>query len=124
MARRSPGRGASVSADARLAGRAALVTGAQQGIGRAIAHALAGAGADVAINWLDDRAGAERLAGEIGSLGRRAVLTRGDVSRAADAEAMVAAAVDNFGRLDVLVNNAGVYPRVAFLEMQERDWDG
>ena len=124
MARRAPGRGAAVSAEGRLAGRVALVTGAQQGIGRAIALALAGAGADVAINWLDDRAGAERLAGEVGSLGRRAVLTRGDVSRAADAEAMVAAAVDNFGRLDVLVNNAGVYPRVEFLAMREGDWDG
>jgi NAD(P)-dependent dehydrogenase (short-subunit alcohol dehydrogenase family) len=107
----------------RLSGKAALVTGAQQGIGRAIAVALARDGADVAINFLDDEAAAARVAAEVRDLGRRAVLARGDVARAADVEALVAATVISLGPPDIIVNNAGVFPRVAFLEMQERDWD-
>ena len=65
-----------------LVGKVALVTGAQQGIGRAIAVALARAGADVGVNYLDDRGAAERVAGEIRAIGRRACLAPGDVSRA------------------------------------------
>jgi NAD(P)-dependent dehydrogenase (short-subunit alcohol dehydrogenase family) len=106
-----------------LEGRVALVTGAQQGIGRATALALARAGADVALNYLDDRAAAEKAAGEIRALGRRALVVPGDVSRPAEAAAMVAAVSRERGPLDVLVNNAGVFPRVAFLTMQEADWD-
>ncbi len=107
----------------RLTGKVALVTGAQQGIGRGMAIELAREGADVGINYLDDRAAAERVAAEVGGLGRRAILIQGDVSRAADAEAMAAGVVRELGALDVLVNNAGVYPRVEFLAMRESDWD-
>ncbi len=106
-----------------LNGRAAFVTGAQQGIGRAIAVEFAAAGADVALNYLDDRAAAEAVAAEIEALGRRAVLLQGDVSVVAQAAAMTMAAAQQLGRLDVLVNNAGVYPRVPMLEMREQDWD-
>ena len=104
-------------------GRIALVTGAQQGIGRATAVALARAGADVALNYLDDRAAAEKAAVEIRGLGRRALVIRGDVSRAADVEAMVGAVGRGLGVPDILVNNAGIYPRSPFLELAEREWD-
>jgi 3-oxoacyl-[acyl-carrier protein] reductase len=102
---------------------AALVTGAQQGIGRACALALAAAGHDVAVNWLDDEAAAEAVATGIRAAGRRAVLVRGDVGSAAGCAAIVQAALDGLGRLDVLVNNAGIFPRVPFLEMTEAEWD-
>ena len=107
----------------RLSGKTALVTGGQQGIGRAIAVALARDGADVGINFLDDKKAAETVAGEVRAQGRRAVLVPGDVSRRADVETMVATIVKELGAPDVVVNNAGVFPRVAFLEMQDSDWD-
>ena len=107
----------------RLAGRIGLVTGAQQGIGQAIAVALAREGADVAINFLDDKAAAGRVAAEVQALGRRALIVPGDVSRRAEVQAVVDTVVKELGPPDIVVNNAGVFPRVAFLEMQDSDWD-
>ncbi len=106
-----------------LLGRAALVTGAQQGIGRAIAIEFATAGADVAVNWLDDRAAAEAVAAEVTALGRRALLVHADVAAVAQIRAMVDHVAQAFGRLDVMVNNAAVYPRVPMLALEEADWD-
>jgi NAD(P)-dependent dehydrogenase (short-subunit alcohol dehydrogenase family) len=107
----------------KLAGKIALVTGAQQGIGAAIAVALAEDGADVTITWLDDQPAAEAVAGRIRQAGRRVHLIHADVAQLADTESMVADTVRVFGAPDILVNNAGVYPRVKLLEMREADWD-
>ena len=107
----------------RLSGKVALVTGAQQGIGRAIAVALAQDGADVGINFLDDRSAAEHVASEVRSIGSRALVVQADVARIEDIQAMVSAVVGELGPPDILVNNAGVFPRAAFLEIQEGDWD-
>ena len=107
----------------RLAGKVALVTGAQQGIGRAIAVALARDGADVGVNFLDDGAAAESVAGEIRGLGRRAVTVQGDVSQAASVGGMVKTVVDALGPPEVLVYHAGVVPRSSFLELSEGEWD-
>jgi NAD(P)-dependent dehydrogenase (short-subunit alcohol dehydrogenase family) len=107
----------------KLAGRIALVTGAQQGIGAAIAVALAEEGADITITWLDHERSAEAVGGRIRQAGRRVHLIRADVARLTDIESMVADTVRVLGAPDILVNNAGVYPRVKLLEMREADWD-
>jgi len=107
----------------RLAGKVVLVTGAQQGIGRAIALAMAAEGADVGLNFLDDPAAAERVAGEIRGRGRKVVTVKGDVAQARDVQALVDAVTGGLGPPDVLVNNAGVFPRAQFLELTEREWD-
>jgi NAD(P)-dependent dehydrogenase (short-subunit alcohol dehydrogenase family) len=107
----------------KLAGRVALVTGAQQGIGAAIAVALAEAGADVALTWLDDRPAADGVAERVRQAGRRVHLIRADVARLADIDMMVTETARVLGAPDILVNNAGVYPRVKLLDMRESDWD-
>ena len=107
----------------RLAGKVALVTGAQQGIGRGIAQAFAEAGADVAINWLDDEAAARAVARAASDRNRRAVTIRADMARLDEVREMVDAVVAELGGIDILVNNAGVFPRVDFLAMTEEDWD-
>lgn len=106
-------------------GRAVLVTGGALGIGRGIVRAFAREGAGVGIADLDAEA-AQRLADEITESGGRAVVTVGDVSQAADAQRMVADAVAAFGRLDVLVNNAGIQPVGWYFRIEdtpEEVWD-
>jgi NAD(P)-dependent dehydrogenase (short-subunit alcohol dehydrogenase family) len=106
----------------RLAGKIALVTGAQQGIGKAIALAYGREGASVVINYLDNQAAAEEIASQIRALGQRAVPLAGDVAQAADVRRMVEAG-ESLGGIDILVNNAGIFPRVEFLDMTEAQWD-
>jgi NAD(P)-dependent dehydrogenase (short-subunit alcohol dehydrogenase family) len=106
----------------RLAGKVALVTGAQQGIGKAIALAYGREGASVVVNYLDDRAAGEAVAAQIGALGARAVAVAGNVARTTDVRTMVEAGA-SLGGVDVLVNNAGIFPRVDFLDMTEDQWD-
>ena len=106
-----------------LTGKVVLVTGAQQGIGAAMVREFSAAGADVAINGLDDEVAAHHVAEEVGARGRRAFLVQADVSRLEQMQAMVSAVRDGLGAIDILVNNAGIFPRVPFLEMTEHDWD-
>src|SRR5438045_3605318 len=101
-------------------GKVVLVTGAQQGIGRAMAAEFADAGADVAVNWLDDEAAAHEVAGSVRATGRRAALVRADMGDGAQIREMVAEAERVLGPIDILINNAGVFPRVPFLELTER----
>ena len=106
-----------------LAGRVAVVTGAQQGIGAAIASAAAEAGASVVANYLDDAAAAAAVVASAQSAGADAVAVQADISQPEDVERLMAAA-DELGGVDILVNNAAVFPRTAFLDMTEADWDG
>lgn len=106
-----------------LIGSVALVTGAQQGIGRAAAAALAEAGADVAINFLDNEEEAQITAQACREHGRKVAVVKGDVSKREDAERMVAKCVASLGHIDILINNAGVFPRVKFVDMTDSQWD-
>jgi NAD(P)-dependent dehydrogenase (short-subunit alcohol dehydrogenase family) len=106
----------------RLAGQVALVTGAQQGIGKAIALAYGREGASVVVNYLDNQAAAEAVAAQIRALGPQAVVIKGDVAQPDDVQHMIEAGTA-LGGIDILVNNAGIFPRVAFLEMHAAQWD-
>jgi 3-oxoacyl-[acyl-carrier protein] reductase len=105
------------------AGKRVLVTGAQRGIGRSIAVRFAAAGADVAINFLDDEAAATSVAAEVAACGRRAVTIAADIASPKEARRLVADAERALGGIDVLVNNAGIFPRAPFLELSEDGWD-
>jgi 3-oxoacyl-[acyl-carrier protein] reductase len=106
----------------RLEGKASIVTGAGKGIGRSIAQVFAAEGAKVLVADIDEEA-ARATAADLGRTGAEAAALRVDVSSAADAEAMARAAIERFGRIDVLCQNAGVYPEVRIAHMTEADWD-
>jgi len=105
-----------------LEGQAAIVTGAGRGIGRAIALELASMGAAVVVADVNPEL-AERTAQEVMSRGRRGLALRTDVSQRADRDAMVRRTMETFGRIDVLVNNAGIFRRAPPLEIAEEQWD-
>jgi len=93
----------------KLTGKVAVVTGASKGIGAAIAKSLGAAGASVVVNYASDKAGAEAVVKAITTAGGKAVTVQGDVAKKADAQGIIDAAIKNFGQLDILVNNSGVY---------------
>ncbi len=106
----------------KLEGKVAVVTGASKGIGAAIAKALAKDGAAVVVNYASSKAGADAVVEAIISAGGRAVAVQGDVSKAAQAHGLIEAAITQFGRLDVLVNNSGVYEFGAIEDVTEEQY--
>ena len=105
-----------------LEGQVAIVTGAGKGIGRAVALELAVLGASILVAELDPEAG-ERTAREVGALGREALAVPTDVSRRTDLDAMVRRTLERFGRVDVLVNNAGIHRSALPWDVTEEHWD-
>src|SRR4029077_12506931 len=102
--------------------KVAIVTGASKGIGAGIASAFGAAGAAVVVNYARDHRGAERVVREITGKGGRAIAVQGDVARRSDAQRLVAEAKKAFGRLDVLVNNAGVFSFAPFEQFSEQEF--
>jgi 3-oxoacyl-[acyl-carrier protein] reductase len=106
----------------KLTGKVAVVTGASKGIGAGIAQALAAAGASVVVNYASSKAGAEKVVSAITAAGGKAVAVGGDVSKAAEAQGIIDAAIKNYGRLDILVNNSGVYEFGAIGDVTEESF--
>ncbi len=106
-----------------MAARVALVTGASRGIGAATALRLARDGLDVAVNYASRKEGALRTLNDVEALGRKGIAIQADVARASDVRRLVEETVRGLGRLDVLVNNAGVYERAFFGDTKTEDWD-
>jgi 3-oxoacyl-[acyl-carrier protein] reductase len=105
-----------------LADRVVLVTGASGGIGSAIATGCAAAGADVAVGYLSDHEGAARTVEEVTALGRRSRAFPADITDVTAVDQMVSGALDEFGRIDALVNNAGIMPESPWSEMSVDEW--
>jgi NAD(P)-dependent dehydrogenase (short-subunit alcohol dehydrogenase family) len=106
-----------------LAGSVALVTGAAKRIGRSVALRLASEGADVVVNYRNSKGEADEVVAQITAMGRRAVAVQADVAKRAEVAAMFATVQKEFGRLDTLVNNAGMFFPAKFEELTEEQWD-
>jgi 3-oxoacyl-[acyl-carrier protein] reductase len=106
----------------KLAGKVAIVTGSSKGFGAAIARALAAQGASVVVNFASDKSGADKTVAAIKSQGAEAIAVQGSVSKASDVTRIFDQAVDAFGKVDVLVNNAGVYSFGPLAEIREEEY--
>jgi 3-oxoacyl-[acyl-carrier protein] reductase len=106
----------------KLTGKVAVVTGASKGIGAGIARALAKEGASVVVNYASSKSGAEKVVADIVAAGGKAVAVGGDVSKKAEARGLIDAAIKNYGRLDILVNNSGVYEFSPIEEVTEEQF--
>ena len=103
--------------------RTALITGSGRNIGRGCANELARSGFNIVINGSSDRAACERVADEVRGHGADAMIAMADIGDKAAVEAMAAQALEEFGTVDVLINNAAIRPAVPFLEMSDEDLD-
>lgn len=106
-----------------LYGKVAIVTGASRGIGKAIAMCLAKAGSKVVVNYVSNAQAAEDVVQEIKNLGQEAIAVKADVSYTAEAEKLVQETQNAFGRIDILINNAGITRDNLLLRMKEEEWD-
>jgi 3-oxoacyl-[acyl-carrier protein] reductase len=106
----------------KLTGKVAVVTGASKGIGAGIAKALAAQGASVVVNYASSKAGADAVVEAITAAGGAALAVQGDVSKAAEAQGLIEAAIKAYGRLDILVNNSGVYAFGALEDITEESF--
>src|SRR6478736_6777329 len=107
----------------RLQGKTALITGSGRGIGRAIARRFAREGADVVINYSHSAAGAQETLADVEAAGCKGHIIQADVSVVSEAQQLIAEAVRHFGRLDMLVNNAGIEINVPFWKVSEEEYD-
>jgi NAD(P)-dependent dehydrogenase (short-subunit alcohol dehydrogenase family) len=103
--------------------KVAVITGSGGGLGSGIALRFAEAGAAVVVNYRSSAAGAQAVVGQIEAAEGRAIAVRADVTQKAEVDYLVSQTVEAFGRLDVLINNAGLYPLASLLEMTEAEWD-
>jgi 3-oxoacyl-[acyl-carrier protein] reductase len=106
----------------KLTGKVAVVTGASKGIGAAIAKSLGAAGASVVVNYASSKAGADKVVAEIVRAGGKAVAVGGDVSKKAESQGIIDAAIKTYGKLDILVNNSGVYTMAPLVEFTEEQF--
>ena len=107
----------------KLEGKVALVTGSSRGVGKAVALGFAASGADVVINYTSNQNAADSVVSEIQSMGRSAVAVKADVAVKTDVERLVNTAAETYGKLDVLVNNAGFTRPAMMIKMSEDQWD-
>ncbi|NJR64577.1 MAG: 3-oxoacyl-[acyl-carrier-protein] reductase [Leptolyngbyaceae cyanobacterium CRU_2_3] len=110
------------SSNSRLHDQVAIVTGGSRGIGRAVALALAAEGANVVVNYASSSQAAEAVVAEVVSMGSMAIALQADVSRPDQVDALIAAVMEKWGRIDVLVNNAGIARDTLLLRMKLEDW--
>jgi glucose 1-dehydrogenase len=106
-----------------LTGKVAIVTGGNSGIGKAIVLALAEAGANIVIDYVADEEATEELEKKVAALGDKSIGVEADVSKVEDLERLIKSAVDTFGRLDIMVNNAGIETRSSILDTTEAQFD-
>ncbi len=106
-----------------LSGKVVLITGAGAGIGTGIARRFAESGADIAAHYRRSAEGAKAVADDASAAGRRALTVQAAVESASEVQAMVDRVVGELGRLDVMINNAGIYPKATLLDMTEAEWD-
>jgi glucose 1-dehydrogenase len=106
-----------------LKGKVAVVTGGNTGIGRAVVMALAGQGADIVIDYIANEEAEQQVEADVRNLGDKVVGVKADVSKVADLETLIGTAVSTFGRVDIMVNNAGVETRTSVLDTTEEQYE-